>query len=41
MDTLLDSCPRLGVLATSREPLGISGEVHLAGAFPLLASQSG
>jgi predicted ATPase/DNA-binding SARP family transcriptional activator/DNA-binding CsgD family transcriptional regulator len=26
-DTLLDSCPRLRVLATSREPLGIQGEV--------------
>jgi predicted ATPase/DNA-binding SARP family transcriptional activator/DNA-binding CsgD family transcriptional regulator len=26
-DTLLDSCPRLRVLATSREPLGIRGEV--------------
>jgi predicted ATPase/DNA-binding SARP family transcriptional activator/DNA-binding CsgD family transcriptional regulator len=28
MDTLLDSCPRLRVLATSREPLDISGEVN-------------
>jgi predicted ATPase/DNA-binding SARP family transcriptional activator/DNA-binding CsgD family transcriptional regulator len=28
VDTLLDSCPQLGVLATSREPLGISGEVN-------------
>ena len=28
VDTLLDSCPHLGVLATSREPLGISGEVN-------------
>jgi predicted ATPase/DNA-binding SARP family transcriptional activator/DNA-binding CsgD family transcriptional regulator len=27
VDTLLDSCPRLRVLATSREPLGVSGEV--------------
>ena len=27
VDTLLDSCPRLRVLATSREPLGIGGEV--------------
>jgi predicted ATPase/DNA-binding SARP family transcriptional activator/DNA-binding CsgD family transcriptional regulator len=26
-DTLLNSCPRLSVLATSREPLGIRGEV--------------
>jgi predicted ATPase/DNA-binding SARP family transcriptional activator/DNA-binding CsgD family transcriptional regulator len=26
-DTLLASCPRLRVLATSREPLGVSGEV--------------
>jgi hypothetical protein len=26
-DTLLDSCPRLRVLATSREPLGSQGEV--------------
>src|SRR5215210_1071386 len=30
VDTLLDSCPHLGVLATSREPLGISGEVNWA-----------
>jgi predicted ATPase/DNA-binding SARP family transcriptional activator/DNA-binding CsgD family transcriptional regulator len=27
VDVLLDSCPRLGVLATSREPLGVGGEV--------------
>jgi len=27
MDTLLDSCPHLRVLATSREPLGVGGEV--------------
>jgi predicted ATPase/DNA-binding SARP family transcriptional activator/DNA-binding CsgD family transcriptional regulator len=27
VDALLDSCPRLRVLATSREPLGVSGEV--------------
>jgi predicted ATPase len=27
LDDLLDSCPRLRVLATSREPLGIPGEV--------------
>ena len=27
VDTLLDSCPRLRVLATSREPLGVEGEV--------------
>lgn len=27
MDTLLTSCPRLKVLATSREPLGVAGEV--------------
>jgi predicted ATPase/DNA-binding SARP family transcriptional activator/DNA-binding CsgD family transcriptional regulator len=27
VDTLLDSCPRLRVLATSREPLGVGGEV--------------
>ena len=27
LDTLLDSCPRLKVLATSREPLGVGGEV--------------
>jgi predicted ATPase/DNA-binding SARP family transcriptional activator/DNA-binding CsgD family transcriptional regulator/Tfp pilus assembly protein PilF len=26
-DTLLDSCPRLRVLATSREPLGVTGEL--------------
>jgi predicted ATPase/DNA-binding SARP family transcriptional activator/DNA-binding CsgD family transcriptional regulator len=26
-DTLLDSCPRLRVLATSREPLGVRGEL--------------
>ena len=26
-DSLLDSCPRLKILATSREPLGIKGEV--------------
>jgi predicted ATPase/DNA-binding SARP family transcriptional activator/DNA-binding CsgD family transcriptional regulator len=35
VDTLLDSCPHLGVLATSREPLGISGEVNWA--VPLLS----
>jgi predicted ATPase/DNA-binding SARP family transcriptional activator/DNA-binding CsgD family transcriptional regulator len=28
VDTLLASCPRLRVLATSREPLGVSGEVN-------------
>src|SRR5215207_7852768 len=28
VDALLDSCPRLRILATSREPLGISGEVN-------------
>src|SRR5215218_3142742 len=28
VDSLLDSCPHLGVLATSREPLGTSGEVN-------------
>ena len=27
LDDILDSCPRLRVLATSREPLGVSGEV--------------
>ncbi len=27
VDVLLDSCPRLRVLATSREPLGVGGEV--------------
>jgi predicted ATPase len=27
VDTLLTSCPRLKVLATSREPLGVAGEV--------------
>jgi tetratricopeptide (TPR) repeat protein len=27
VDTLLNSCPRLKVLATSREPLGVEGEV--------------
>jgi len=27
LDTLLDSCPRLRVLATSREALGLAGEV--------------
>ena len=27
-DDFLDSCPRLRVLATSREPLGVSGEVN-------------
>jgi predicted ATPase/DNA-binding SARP family transcriptional activator/DNA-binding CsgD family transcriptional regulator len=27
VDALLDSCPRLRVMATSREPLGIQGEV--------------
>jgi predicted ATPase/DNA-binding SARP family transcriptional activator/DNA-binding CsgD family transcriptional regulator len=26
-DTLLDTCPRVRVLATSREPLGVSGEL--------------
>ncbi|HEY6752424.1 MAG TPA: BTAD domain-containing putative transcriptional regulator, partial [Rubrobacteraceae bacterium] len=35
VDTLLDSCPHLGVLATSREPLGITGEVNWA--VPLLS----
>jgi predicted ATPase len=35
VDTLLDSCPHLGVLTTSREPLGISGEVNWA--VPLLS----
>jgi predicted ATPase/DNA-binding SARP family transcriptional activator/DNA-binding CsgD family transcriptional regulator len=28
LDELLDSCPRLKVLATSREPLGVAGEVR-------------
>jgi non-specific serine/threonine protein kinase len=28
IDDILDSCPRLRVLATSREPLGASGEVN-------------
>jgi predicted ATPase/DNA-binding SARP family transcriptional activator/DNA-binding NarL/FixJ family response regulator len=28
VDMLLDSCPRLRVLATSREPLGVEGEVR-------------
>ena len=28
MDTLLDSCPRLRILATSREALGVEGEVR-------------
>jgi predicted ATPase/DNA-binding SARP family transcriptional activator len=28
VDVLLDSCPRLRVLATSREPLGVAGEVR-------------
>jgi predicted ATPase/DNA-binding SARP family transcriptional activator/DNA-binding CsgD family transcriptional regulator len=28
LDELLDSCPRLRVLATSREPLGVAGEVR-------------
>ncbi|MCD6054927.1 MAG: transcriptional activator domain protein, partial [Rubrobacteraceae bacterium] len=27
VDVLLDSCPRLSVLATSREPLGVGGEI--------------
>jgi predicted ATPase/DNA-binding SARP family transcriptional activator len=27
VDALLDSCPRVRILATSREPLGVSGEV--------------
>ena len=27
VDALLDSCPRLRVLATSREPLGVGGEI--------------
>jgi predicted ATPase len=35
VDTLLDSCPHLGVLTTSRESLGISGEVNWA--VPLLS----
>jgi predicted ATPase/DNA-binding SARP family transcriptional activator/DNA-binding CsgD family transcriptional regulator len=35
VDTLLDSCPHLRVLATSREPLGISGEVNWV--VPLLS----
>jgi DNA-binding SARP family transcriptional activator len=30
VDTLLESCPRLKVLATSREPLYVSGEVNWA-----------
>jgi predicted ATPase/DNA-binding SARP family transcriptional activator/DNA-binding CsgD family transcriptional regulator len=30
VDTLLASCPHLNVLATSREPLGVSGEVNWA-----------
>jgi predicted ATPase len=28
VDALLDSCPRLRALATSREPLGVSGEIN-------------
>ena len=28
VDTLLDACPRLRVLATSREPLGVAGELN-------------
>ena len=28
VDTLLDSCPRLKILATSREPLGVAGEAN-------------
>ena len=28
VDKLLNSCPRLRVLATSREPFGIAGEVN-------------
>ena len=35
VDTLLDSCPHLRVLATSREPLDISGEVNRV--VPLLS----
>jgi predicted ATPase/DNA-binding SARP family transcriptional activator/DNA-binding CsgD family transcriptional regulator len=35
VDTLLDSCSHLRVLATSREPLGISGEVNWV--VPLLS----
>jgi predicted ATPase/DNA-binding SARP family transcriptional activator/DNA-binding CsgD family transcriptional regulator/Tfp pilus assembly protein PilF len=35
VDTLLDSCPHLRVLATSRESLGISGEVNWV--VPLLS----
>jgi predicted ATPase/DNA-binding SARP family transcriptional activator/DNA-binding CsgD family transcriptional regulator len=35
VDTLLDSCLHLGVLATSREPLGITGEVNWV--VPLLS----
>ncbi|HEX6711704.1 MAG TPA: tetratricopeptide repeat protein, partial [Rubrobacter sp.] len=30
VDALLASCPRLKALATSREPLGVTGEVHWA-----------
>jgi predicted ATPase len=28
VDTLLDGCPRLRDLATSREPLDVAGEVN-------------
>jgi predicted ATPase/DNA-binding SARP family transcriptional activator/DNA-binding CsgD family transcriptional regulator len=38
VDTLLDSCPYLRVLATSREPLGTSGEVNRM--VPLLSLPS-
>ena len=38
LDTLLDSCPRLRVLATSRETLGVEGEVsggYLPSPYPI------
>jgi predicted ATPase len=28
VDTLLDACPNLRILATSREPLGVAGELN-------------
>ena len=35
-DRLLATCPRLTILATSREPLGVPGRDRLAGAVPLV-----
>ena len=35
VDALLDSCPRLRILATSREPLGVAGEVNWPVTLPL------